>query len=277
MQLSTWNAQLIRRILYARTAIAVLLVSSSVGFLHPRISATPLLTSGASIDAGLRFFPNANAELLRLTSEADRIAFRQWFTFIAEAQYFRTNSLPRDINDCAALLRFSYREALREHNSVWATQMTLPVAPSIPDVAQYNYPRTPVGATLFRVPADVADPSHPGIAFAEFADAETLRRFNTAFVSRDIGDAQSADLLFFRQLNESATYHAMIFVGRSQIEPGSDAYVVYHTGPIGNRAGEIRRLSLRELLAFPDARWHPTRANRAFLGVYRWNILTGAD
>ena len=55
-------------------------------------------------------------DFLRLHDPADRIAFRRWFTFLAEAQYFRGRALPAEIDDCAALLRFAYREALRPHD-----------------------------------------------------------------------------------------------------------------------------------------------------------------
>jgi uncharacterized protein YfaT (DUF1175 family) len=72
-------------------------------------------------------------------------------------------------------------------------------------------------------------------------------------------------------------FHAMILLGRGQIEPGNETYVVYHTGPSGRSAGEIRRVSLAQLLNYPDARWRPISANPGFLGVYRWNILRGAD
>ena len=70
-------------------------------------------------------------------------------------------------------------------------------------------------------------------AFAEFADAKTLWRDNTYNVGRDLARARPGDLLFFRQSEGHTTYHAMIFVGTSQIEPGPERYLVYHTGPEG--------------------------------------------
>jgi uncharacterized protein YfaT (DUF1175 family) len=62
-----------------------------------------------------------------------------------------------------------------------------------------------------------------------------------------------------------------MIVTRIGAEPG----VVYHTGPDRGSAGEIRRVTLAELLDHPDARWRPISANPNFLGVYRWNILRG--
>ena len=53
--------------------------------------------------------------------------------------------------------------------------------------------------------------------------------------------------------------------------------MVYHTGPIGKSPGEIRHPTLSQLMNFPDPRWRPLDSNPSFLGVYRWNILRGAE
>ncbi len=121
-----------------------------------------------------------------------------------------------------------------------------------------------------------------GGTFAEFADAKTLKTFNTFFVTRDIRLAQAGDLLFYRQLAPELPFHSMIFVGRSGWSenaetPGANAIIVYHTGPIGKEPGEMRRVTLADLLNHPSPRWRPVEGNRNFLGVFRWNILRGAD
>src|ERR1039458_9132227 len=90
-------------------------------------------------------------DFLRLHDPADRITFRRWFTFLAEAQYFRGRALPAEIDDCAGLLRFAYREALRPHDAAWAREMALPAPASASDIQQYQYPYTPLAAALFRV------------------------------------------------------------------------------------------------------------------------------
>jgi hypothetical protein len=67
-------------------------------------------------------------DALRLHSAEDRAAFRQWFWRLAEMQ----TELPEaeragEVQDCAALLRYAYREALKVHDasglrrSMWAT------------------------------------------------------------------------------------------------------------------------------------------------------------
>ena len=217
-------------------------------------------------------------DFLRLHDAADRAAFRRWFTLLAEAQFYSKHGSPAEIDDCAALLRYAYREALRQHDSAWAKSVALPAAPSAEDVRQYQYPSTPLGTGLFRVRhgSFASDNLNDG-AFAQFADAKTLWRYNSYFVGRDISRARPGDLLFFRQSVQNLPFHAMIFLGSSQLDPTREPLVIYHTGPIGKSAGEIRRPTLAQLLNFPDPRWRPVPSNPGFLGVYRWNILRGAD
>ncbi|HXK06257.1 MAG TPA: DUF1175 family protein [Verrucomicrobiae bacterium] len=200
-------------------------------------------------------------DYLRLDDPRDREAFRRWFTFLAEAQYFQApEARPAEIDDCAALIRYAYREALRAHDSAWATAAHLPVTPAFDSVGKYQYPYTALGADLFRVPG----------GFAQFADVKTLEGWNTYPVARDLSRALPGDLLFFRQDADQMPYHSMIFAGPSRIAGDRVSYVVYHTGP---PQGEIRRLSADALLHYPEPDWRPIAANPYFLGVYRWNIL----
>ena len=214
-------------------------------------------------------------DFLRLDDPRDRAAFRRWFTFLAEAQYFQQPpARPAEIVDCAALIRYAYREALRSHAGSWAADAHLPLVPPYEPVVRYQYPYTALGESLFRVregsfrTADLEDG-----AFAQFADAQTLQRLNTYFVSRDLARAQPGDLLFYRQESGDMPFHSMIYLGESNISKDGARYVVYHTGPDGDDPGIIRRLSLPELQQFPEPQWRPDRENRNFLGVYRWNIL----
>jgi uncharacterized protein YfaT (DUF1175 family) len=192
-------------------------------------------------------------QFLPLDDESDRAAFLRWFTWLAESQYFAP-VLPPEINDCAALLRFAYRETLREHDGRWAGDLNLVAVPPMPAVRKYVYPYTPLGAALFR--------TRDG--YAEFANAQTLIRYNAHLVGRDLRVASPGDLLFYRQLERDQPFHTMIFLGD---------FVVYHTGPFHGGPGEIRRPSVVELLHHPAPLWRPETGNPNFLGVYRWNIL----
>jgi uncharacterized protein YfaT (DUF1175 family) len=215
------------------------------------------------------YFGDGTPEFLRLHSAADRLAFRAWFATLAEAAAtLRPGRLPAEIGDCAALLRWCYRGALHAHDAAWQGSQPFEALPPLSSVQQYTYPLTPLGAGIFRVRSGAyiaADASND--SFAQFADAKTLMRFNTHFVTRDVRAARPGDILFFRQLEQNSPFHSMILTGTA------DNWAVYHTGPIGNESGEVRRVSLGDLLRHPDRRWRPLADNSNFLGVYRWNIL----
>lgn len=198
---------------------------------------------------------------VRLVDAADREAFTGWFTFLAEAMFDRpTEQLPREINDCAALLRFAYRESLRRHDGAWAEHMGLDRVPPLGSV------RNPTRkSALFRI--DEAG------TLAEFADARTLIRFNTRRVGNDLHDARPGDLLFYHVPDQSSPYHVMIFLGPSFLERKRGPFAAYHTGPTDGKPGEIRRPSVEELLRHPEPRWRPAAGNGNFVGVFRWKIL----
>jgi hypothetical protein len=146
--------------------------------------------------------------------------------------------------------------------------------PAFDGVAKYQYPFTPLGPALFRTksgafhPSDLSDGT-----FLQFADAQTLWRYNSHAVSRDLARAIPGDLLFFHQRGGREPFHSMIYLGPSQIQPDGNRYVLYHTGPDENGAGEIKRLTVEELMQFPQPEWRPLQSNPSFLGVARWNIL----
>lgn len=238
----------------------------------------PARTQAAPEHKGLSFADwalDGTPAFLRLDEDCDREAFRRWFAFLAEVQYYApAGERPSEIVDCAALVRYAYREALRRHDSGWAGSAHLPLVESFDSVGKYSFPHTPLGAALFRLrpgpflPADLRNG-----AFGQFANAQTLQRFNTFLVSRNVAAAERGDLLFYRRATEHMRFHTMIFIGPSQIATGSLRYVVYHTGPSGAGTGEIRRPSVNDLLRYPDPQWRPMTANPNFLGVFRWNIL----
>jgi uncharacterized protein YfaT (DUF1175 family) len=223
-------------------------------------------------------FGDGTPDFFRLQDTDDQTAFRRWFAFLAESTYFeKEQDRPPEVNDCAALIRFAYREALRRHDGPWANHWRLLSLPNVASVQKYDYPHTALGAGLFRTRQGAFAPEDAvNGAFAEFADAETLRRYNSHLVSRDLSAARPGDLLFFRQAGHRMPFHTMIYLGRSYFDEGA-AWLIYHTGPGGGSAGEIRRVTIRDLLQHPQACWRPSPQNPPFLGVYRWNILREAD
>ncbi len=214
-------------------------------------------------------FEDGTPDFLRLHTAADRASFRGWFTALADtAAALAPERLPKEINDCAALLRWCYRGALHAHDETWQSTMPLDSLPPLPSIEQYAYPLTPLGANLFRARAgsyQAGDAGNGG--FAQFADAKTLWQRNTFFLTRNVAAARPGDLLFYRQLEQNSPFHSMILTGRAH------DWVVYHTGPTATGLGEVRRVALNDLIHHPDSRWRPLSQNSNFLGVYRWNIL----
>ena len=202
------------------------------------------------------------AAQVRLADESDRAAFRSWFVLLADAQFERPAA---EVNDCAALVRYAFREALRPHTAEWARRVNLPRTPSFGDVRSAPVP-TKEGWPLFRVSGGSAP------RYAEFADARTLVRLNSRQIGRDTSALAPGDLLYFHQPGQSQPDHLMVFVGRSFFDPGDD-WLVYHTGPSSEGPGEVRKVRLADLERHPAPRWRPLASNRQFAGVFRLTAL----
>ena len=255
------------------------------GQIHAQTIPAAMARTRQALSWGDRF-GDGTPDFLRLTDPADQAAFRRWFTLIAEYQAVRpTSAVPPEIADCASLLRYSYREALKRHDENWLISRRIDVPAPPGEIRAWSYPHTPLGTALFRVrpsPFEPGDLSNG--AFAQFADAKTLVQRNAYFVSRDVRKALPGDLLFYRQFGQSSPWHSMIV-----IRSGANAEVVYDTGPDHGESlhgrgpvrgdpgqpGELRRVLLSELLDHPQPQWRPLAGNPNFLGVYRWNILRG--
>ncbi len=214
---------------------------------------------------------------IELRSYGDRESFREWFAAIAEAQFYdASREWNESQRDCAGLVRFSWREALRRHDRAWLLRMGEGYEPVAPDVRAYTLERSPVGEKLFRTAAgSFTEANLSDGTFSEFADARTLREFNSRFVGRDWRAAESGDLLFFHQpWVQKYPYHVMLFLGRARTDAeGAADWLVYHTGASADGAGEVRKVRLAVLARHPDPRWRPVAANKNFLGFYRLKIL----
>jgi uncharacterized protein YfaT (DUF1175 family) len=217
------------------------------------------------------------ADREELSAFGDRESFRRWFTSIAEAQFYRpSDEWNESQRDCAGLVRFAWRESLRAHDRAWLLRMGDDYDPVAPDVRAYTLERSPVGEKLFRTSAGTfTDSDLSDGTFSEFADARTLKEYNTRFVGRDAARAEPGDLVFFRQpWVQKYPYHVMVFLGRASVESeGAADWVVYHTGSSPGDAGEVRKVRLAVLARHPDPRWRPVEGNRNFLGFYRLKIL----
>ncbi len=140
-----------------------------------------------------------------------------------------------EIVDCAALIRYAYRKALRTHDRNWATEGHLPVAPGIPSVAKYQCPYTALGSALCRVKPggfQATDVTTGGLA--QFADAKTLQLRKAHFVTR-LDHAQPGDLIFYKQDSDHAAgadcgawtaYRYYRYIGESELNVSATAFHV---------------------------------------------------
>ncbi len=264
-----WRQDLIAGMVPGRVKLEVLVTRGEKGW---RFDETVALVPDEG-DTDGDGFPNA----VELVSKEDRVAFRRWFTAIAVSQ---ASSLARDWpvihQDCAGLLRYAYKEALRRHDAAWFAAHPGVHVSTARDVGRYHYPDVPlVGTSLFRT----GDPEAP---FGPVAVARVLRDENALLVSRNVADALSGDLLFFEHGGRAGpVIHSMVVVVEDTGPGEGDIQLVYHTGPITegvstpDGSGSVRYIRLEDLLQHPDPSWRPRGDNPAFSGVYRWRILWG--
>lgn len=216
-------------------------------------------------------------DAVELRSFSDRENFRRWFTTLAELQFYHLNvQWNAEQRDCAGLIRFAWREALRKHDRLWFQGMGEGVEPVAPDVRAFTLDRSPVGEKLFRAEfGSFQEADLNNGKLSEFADARTLKNYNSTFVSRDWRQALAGDLLFYHQpWVQKYPYHVMIFLGEARhANEGVPDWVVYHTGTSAEDKGEVKKVRLSVLAQHPDRRWRPVESNRNFLGFYRLKIL----
>lgn len=229
--------------------------------------------------------PNASADSdndgipdrAELNSLEDRSNFKRWFAAIAEMQFYRISvEWNNEQRDCAGLVRFAWREALRKHDRMWFQKMGAEYERLAPDVRAFTLESNPLGEKLFRTDyGSFQDRDLAGGKFAEFADARTLKNFNSVFVSRDRRRAARGDLIFFHQpWVQKFPYHVMIFIGEPVNDgEGAADWVVYHTGASPADEGTLKKVRLAVLDHHPDKRWRPIESNPNFLGFYRLKML----
>ena len=270
--------------------IFVFLVAYLSPGLGERKSSTPVTSRNASKPSTIRpvSLNTAESKLLdadndgipdaaELNTYAEQERFRRSFTLIAEMQFYRlSDQWNADQRDCAGLVRFAWREALRRHDRLWFQKMGPGYEAIAPDASSNDTERRLLGDKLFRTdfgrydPRDLANGN-----FSEFADARTLKNFNSVFVSRDRRQARPGDLLFFYQpWVQKFPYHMMIFLGdQSLAAGGAGDWVVYHTGSSPTGEGTVKKVELSVLDHHPDPRWRPVESNKNFIGFYRLKIL----
>lgn len=216
-------------------------------------------------------------DVLELRTYQDRDSFRRWFTSIAEIQFYQlSDQWNAEQRDCSGLARFAAREALRRHDRSWFQKMGPGYETVASDVGGLDLDHNPLGEKIFRTDfGSFHESDVRNGRFSEFADARSLKNFNTVFVTRDRRQAQPGDLLFFYQpWVQKFPYHVMVFLGPARVAPnGAQDWVVYHTGSSPIDKGTVKKVELSVLDHHPNSRWRPVESNKNFLGFYRFKIL----
>jgi len=188
-------------------------------------------------------------DIAELRTFNDRENFRRWFTWVAEMQFYNlSDQWNAEQRDCAGLVRFAFREALRPHDRLWFQRMGENYDPVAPDLNP-NFAAS-LNGKFFRTapgtytPTDIAEGR-----FSEFADAQTLKTFNVDYAGRDRNQAKPGDLLFYHQpWVQKYSFHVMIFLGEPRVaSEGTHDWVVYHTGSSPNDAGTVKKVQLAVL------------------------------
>ena len=233
----------------------------------------PAETGATLVDSDNDGIPDA----AELHTFQDRDNFRRWFTAIAETQFYQlSDQWNGEQRDCAGLVRFAMREALRRHDRIWFQKMGPGYETVAPDVAGFDLSQNPLGEKIFRTDfGSFHESDLRNGRFSEFADGRSLKNFNSVFISRDRREAQPGDLLFFYQpWVQKFPYHVMVMLGSPHIAPnGAQDWVVYHTGSSPTDQGAVKKVQLAVLDHHPDPRWRPVESNKNFLGFYRLKIL----
>jgi uncharacterized protein YfaT (DUF1175 family) len=186
---------------------------------------------------------------MQLSPDQSR-TFRAWMVRIIDAQ-IAAGPTPRwSHRDCAGLVRFAVAESLGRHDLGW--RQANGIWGALPPELDLS-----ADQAALRNRWQLADGSR-----SAFVTALELVQENTTFVGKDINAARPGDLLFFDQGDEQ---HLMVWTGR---------YIGYHTGSSDARDNGLRAVSVPELMAWRDTRWHPLPRNPNFAGIYRLRFLS---
>lgn len=164
--------------------------------------------------------------------------------------------------DCAGLIRFAYREALKPRTANQRANLFLPRKLHFPAVSGLARALLPAYPNVWLV--GEAPPR-----FSHFADAETLLQRNFRQKGMDADSAEEGDVLAFRDSGRiDEPYHLML-VAKNR---NGEKTLVYHNGAVGKEAG-VRVVPLAAFETGQLPAWNPSDKNPNFLGVFEWNKI----
>lgn len=192
---------------------------------------------------------------------ADEGALRRAVSMIALSQGQKISpKWEEKQRDCAGLVRFAYREGIRERSEEQLKDLNAAPKLFLPVVSELSRRVLPYYPKIWETGSD-----KEGYAvFDDFADAGKLISYNFRPKSRSVAAAREGDLLvYYKSAEADEPYHLMMAASNGARE------VVYHNGASG-RDSAVRVVSLKELEKAPDVTWIPNEENMHFLGVYEW-------
>jgi uncharacterized protein YfaT (DUF1175 family) len=213
---------------------------------HGWLSVLLLIGLGMPLHAS----PTPADNTAQLNATQSRV-FRAWFVRVINEQ-LRQGPTPRWVHrDCAGLVRFAVNEAFKTHDAGWLRANGMS-ARQLPPELQLTPAQSGLGKGWTTVDGRNSD----------FVTALALIQANSVFVSRDINQASSGDLLFFDQGDEQ---HLMVWMGR---------YIAYHRGSSNAHDNGLRAVTVPQMLQWPDPRWQPSTDNPNFIGVFKLGFLS---
>ena len=147
--------------------------------------------------------------------------------------------------DCAGLVRYLFWEAMQPHNDAFLQKYP----------AMRSFPANPPAALLRLKPA---------WSYDNLNAAQLIGRSRPIDRSLQVNSLKTGDLLYF-QSAELKIRHVMLVV-----RSGAAVFLVYHTG---DDRDELRIRTFADIMALPEAHWHPEVQNPVFRGVYRPQFL----
>ena len=178
-------------------------------------------------------------------------AFRAWMVRLINEQT-RQGPNPRWFHrDCAGLVRFSVNETFKHHDRKWLRNNGISTHSLPPEIALRAEQKP-----LLQGWVQLDD------ARAPFASSQVLIQKNTRFISKDLNQARSGDLLFFDYGDDQ---HVMVWLGPT---------IAYHTGTETKTDNGLRTVTIKKLMQWKDTRWRPQQDNPNFIGVFRLAFLS---
>src|ERR1044071_1381850 len=115
------------------------------------LESAPVGSTSSAAPTSLDSDSDGIPDFAELRTFEDRESFRRWFTAIAETQFYQPSpQWNKEQRDCAGLIRFAMREALRRHDRAWFQRMGPAYDAVTRDVKSFDLDNNQLGEKIFR-------------------------------------------------------------------------------------------------------------------------------